>query len=101
MISQEDIDAFELPDWASKKANGDYTLPNASLQTRDGRRTGNAILIGLSDRQWEACATTYLVVTDAGNIMRLTLDEMKEYFHPPEYVMKTLLPAHITALTTE
>lgn len=98
MITQDDIDAFEMPEWAKAKAEGDYTLPNAQLPTRDGRRTGNGVTIGLSDRQWENSATTYLVVTDAGNILRLTENEMKELFHPPEYVMTDLLPAHINAL---
>ena len=98
MITQEDIDAFEMPEWAKAKAEGDYTLPNAALPTRDGRRTGNAVTIGLSDRQWKDCDTTYMVITDAGNILRVTENEMKFYFHPPEYVMTDLLPAHINAL---
>lgn len=101
MITQDDIDAFEMPEWAKAKALGDYTLPNAALPTKDGRRTGNAVTIGLSDRQWEGMATIYLIVTDAGNILRCTQNEMKELFHPPEYVMAALLPAHIKALQDE
>ena len=101
MITQDDIDAFEMPEWAKAKAEGDYTLPNAALPTKDGRRTGNSVTIGLSDRQWPDMAIIYLVVTDAGNILRLTENEMKEYFHPPEYVMTDLLPAHIKALKNE
>jgi len=101
MITQDDIDTFELPEWAKTKAQGDYTLPNASLPTRDGRATGNAVLIGLSDRQWEDALITYVVVTDAGNILRLNINELKELFYPPKWVMTDLLPAHIKALKEE
>ena len=101
MITQDDIDAFEMPEWAKAKAEGDYTLPNAALPTRDGRRTGNAVLVGLSDRQWENALITYLVVTDAGNILRLNINELKELFYPPEYVMTELLLSHIQALQSE
>ena len=101
MITQDDIDAFLLPEWASGRTDGDYTHPNASLPTKDGRRTGNAVLIGLSDRQWPDAAITYKIVTDAGNILRVNENELKELFHPPVFIMKTLLPAHIKALELE
>ncbi|MCA1807003.1 MAG: hypothetical protein LC687_04000 [Actinobacteria bacterium] len=90
-----------MPEWAKAKAEGDYTLPNASLLTRDGRVTGNSVLVGLSNRQWPDAAVTYLIVTDAGTILRLNLNELKEMFYPPEWVMKNLLPAHIKALEKE
>lgn len=101
MITQDDIDAFALPEWASDRTDGDYTHPNAALPTKDGRRTGNAVLIGLSDRQWENTAVTYKIVTDAGNILRVNENELKELFNPPEFIMRTLLPAHIKALELE
>ena len=101
MITQEDIDAFEMPEWAKAKALGNYTLPNAALPTCDGRKTKNAVLVGLSDRQWPEMATIYLIVTDAGNILRCTENKMKELFHPPEWVMTNLLPSHIQALQQE
>jgi hypothetical protein len=101
MITQADIDAFELPEWASHKAEGDYTALRASLPTRDGRRTGNAVNVGLSDRQWEGVATIYKIVTDAGNILRVTENEMKEMFHPPKWCMTELMPAHYEALRNE
>jgi hypothetical protein len=101
LISQEDIEAFELPQWAAHKANGDYTMPNASLPTKDGRVAGNAVMIGLSDKQWEGLPVVYKVITDAGNIMRMTEQEMKSVFHPPEYCMIELMPAHYEALRNE
>lgn len=101
MISADDIEAFQMPDWASGHAGGMYTALHAALPTKDGRRCGNAVMVGLSDRQWEQAPITYKVVTDAGNIMRLNENELKELFHPPEYLMRTLLPAHIMALEME
>ena len=88
-----------LPPWARCLANEDYTLPNAALPTRDGRRTGNAVNVGgiISLNP----DPTFLVVTDAGNLIRCTLNEMKELFHPPQYVMENLLPAHKEALLNE
>jgi hypothetical protein len=98
-LSPEQIQIGEwLPEWAKSVANGDYTLPNAALQTRDGRRSGNAVLVGLSELQWDSVKLTYLVVTDAGNIMHLNLNELKELFYPPEWVMEKLLPAHIAGI---
>lgn len=101
MITQDDIDAFMLPEWAKSVSNGDFTVPNTALWTKDGRHCGNAVMIGLSDRQWEQAPITYKVVTDAGTIMRLNENELKELFHPPQYVMEYLLPAHIRALEME
>lgn len=98
MISQIDIDAFELPDWASKRAEGDYTLPNASLPTRDGRVSGNAVMIGISNRQYGRTEMIYTVITDSGNVLYYTENELKYAYYPPKWVMTNLLPAHIKAL---
>lgn len=101
MLTGEEIEEWPMPDWAKAKANEDYTFPNASLPTRDGRATGNAVVIGLSERQWENSDLTYKIVTDAGNILRLTESEMKQLFYPPEWVMKNLLITHLKALENE
>ncbi|AID16862.1 hypothetical protein vBDshPR2C_47 [Dinoroseobacter phage vBDshPR2C] len=92
-------DQILLPHWAKGLAHGDYTLPNAALPTRDGRATGNAVTVGgVTSLNPDP---TFLVVTDAGNLIRCTLNEMKELFYPPEYVMEDLLPAHKEALLRE
>lgn len=44
---------------------------------------------------------TYKVVTDAGSILRLSQHELEELFHPAEWVMEQLLPAHQQALEEE
>ena len=46
------------------------------LQTRDGKRVGNAIVIGPADRE-----DTWLCETDFGNKMRLTRPEIDELYH--------------------
>lgn len=70
--------AEHKPSWAIGPAEG-YTCLGASLPTRDGRRCGNAVV----------CADngdgTYKVVTDAGNILKLTAAELEELFHKPEW----------------
>lgn len=98
MLTPDEIDEWFLPDWASGVANGDYTKPNASLPTRDGRKTGNAVMVGLSDKQWPNAPITYVIATDAGNILRVNLNELRELFHPPVYVMTNLLSTHVEAL---
>lgn len=88
-----------LPEWAKERAHGIYTLPNTSLPTKDGRATGNAVLIGRVKSLNPV--PTFLVITDAGNKMKLTFNELTELFHPPEYVMKELLLVHREALLRE
>lgn len=85
-------DAILMPEWASGLAHGDYTMPNAQLCTRDGRNTGNAVNVGPVDSLNPD--PTFLVVTDAGSTMKLTVGEMKFYFFPPVWIMEDLLPAH-------
>ena len=62
-----------LPNWAIGRAEGDYTLTNASLPTKDGRCTGNAINLG--EVESKRAFPTFLVATEAGNLMRLTKGE--------------------------
>lgn len=84
-----------LPEWASGLAKGDYTKQYAALPTRDGRRTGNAVNAYSETRHGHLC---YCVITDAGNIMWCSENEMKDLFYPPEFIMFSLLPAHNRAL---
>jgi len=79
-----------LPEWATGFAYGDYTIPYASLPTKDGRTTGNAVNLGLIPSLNPH--PTYLVVTDAGNELKLTENEIKDLFHPPVFIMAEVLP---------
>ena len=85
-----------LPNWAIGRAEGDYTLTNASLPTKDGRCTGNAINLG--EVESKRAFPTFLVATEAGNLMRLTKGEMERMFHPPVFIALNPLPAQQAAL---
>lgn len=85
-----------LPPWASSRATGGYTDLMASLPTKDGRLTGNAVIVWRGTRYG---IDVTQVVTDAGNSLYLTDNELVELFHPPVYVMASLLPAHREALS--
>lgn len=86
-----------LPEWATRHSNG-YADINSALPTKDGRRTGNAVIVGHMMRHGIRVAQ---IVTDAGNILYLTPGEVEELFYPPQYVMRELLPAHLKALYEE
>lgn len=92
-----------LPPWAKSKAGVYGSLVQfASLPTKDGRRCGNAVMIGPELRYFQGKEyLVHKVVTDAGNVMRLTGKEVEELFHPAQWVMENLLPAHVKALEEE
>lgn len=56
------------------------------LSTRDGRITGNAIIF---DIRYSHGMTIFDVITDARNIMSLSLAEMTEMFYLPKYVLSS------------
>lgn len=87
-MTQEEWDACEpLPEWAVRRATGDYFEQCAALPTRDGRRTGNATVISVDNG-------VALVRTDAGNEMRLTQNELEELFWPPVFVQARPVQDH-------
>lgn len=85
-----------LPEWAEARVGpGSYMEINASLPTRDGRRTGNAMTFSHFLSRGEPCVR---VVTDAGNILVLNWAELKELYYPPEFLMREPLPAAKAAI---
>jgi len=68
------------PSWAKDLADG-YMCLGAALPTRDGRRTGNATLVSVNPDG------TAKVLTDAGNRMVLTHNELEELFYEPVWTM--------------
>lgn len=92
-----------LPPWAKEKVGSQGSLtPFASLPTRDGRRCGNAVMIGPEIRTYQGKDHLFhKVVTDAGTVMRLTENELNELFYPAEWVMEFLLTTHNEALEEE
>lgn len=77
-------DDYPLPEWAISYATS-YMEVGAALPTKDGRRTGNATIVSLENSPIGQLA---VVVTDAGNEMRLTELELAELFHPPIFISR-------------
>jgi len=82
MAKEFDYEAYPIPDWAMTSCNGGYVL-GAQLPTRDGRRCGNAHIIHIEPARWDETVLIHTVLTDAGNTMKLTLNELGELFYPP------------------
>lgn len=85
-----------LPDWASAPAEGNF-FPSAQLCTRDGRVTGNAVLM------WWTIVTgmpAAVVATDAGNVIIVTQAELEDMFYAPEFLMREPLYAHLAGVAT-
>jgi hypothetical protein len=72
-----------LPPWVDRAAIGNFQEDGAILETRDGRRIGNATLV----LYW-SCAKNARIVTDAGTWMTLTEGELAEFFYPPRYIRR-------------
>ncbi|PHR58751.1 MAG: hypothetical protein COA47_10110 [Robiginitomaculum sp.] len=74
-----------LPPWAASKGKYPYMTLLAQLSTKDGRTCGNAVVVAIAPER-EGISAHAIVLTDAGNLMNLTPNEMEEYFHPVEYI---------------
>lgn len=80
-----DYEDYPIPDWAIGRCNGAYVL-GAQLPTRDGRRCGNAHIIDIEPASWDKTVLVHIALTDAGNTMKLTLNELEELFYPPMWI---------------
>ena len=72
-----------LPPWATGFAHGVFQV-GAHLQTRDGRRTGNACSYG--ENLIPPIGKFFLIITDAGNKIQNTESELNVLFWPPVYI---------------
>lgn len=78
-----------LPDWAESYCPDRILRPGRQLCTKDGRRLGNAFITRelepipalISVSVWE-------VVTDAGNVLKMTSDEIRELFYVGDYIAR-------------
>lgn len=76
-----------LPDWAESYSPDGVLRPGRQLCTKDGRRLGNAFITCEAGRVdaiisipiWE-------VVTDAGNVLKMTPQEIRELFYVGDYI---------------
>lgn len=85
MPQNHELDDVLMPPWASGMAHGVYITVGAMLPTRDGRRMGNAVVKSIRRQRsfWVAD-----VMTDAGNIVTMTENELREQFWPPTWLRK-------------
>ena len=87
MDNEINFEEFNIPDWAARLIGTDedgYLIDYAQLMTRDGRRTGNAVIRKVEPlTEW-----VITVLTDMGNELVLTRREADELFFEPVYVMK-------------
>ena len=72
----------QLPEWAIALRHGEIPV-GVQLCTKDGRRVGNGFLMHIWDSE---LFPLYIVLTDMGNTMQLTLEELNEYYHVGMYV---------------
>lgn len=86
--------AVSLLDWASAPAEGNF-FPSAQLCTRDGRVTGNAVLMWWTIVSGMPAA---VVATDAGNVIIVTQAELEDMFYAPEFLMREPLYAHLAGV---
>lgn len=74
-----------LPEWATGHATEAFEV-GSQMRTRDGRRHGNAVVVAMDgDPGFSKVRIT--VITDYGNKVVYSPDEMVSGFHPPKWVM--------------
>lgn len=90
---------YRLPHWADKNLHGEVEL-YAQLQTRDGRRFGNGIVIEVIEAAEHFPTDTYYVIlSDFGNKMMLSAERLAAQFYPPLFRMnKTLVEFRLGAM---
>ena len=85
---------YYLPSWASDQLDGEW-VQFAQLQTKDGRRMGNAVILAVDTVKWgDAEVELHTIITDFGNVLRLTEGELETQFHPPKWKMKANRVSH-------
>lgn len=75
-----------IPDWAVDRNWAYELVPGAQLLTKDGRKTGNAHIVRIPNKPTPDCETYYHCLTDAGNQMRLSAEELEGMFHIGDWI---------------
>jgi len=88
-----------LPMWSIGESDGSFRKPYTALMTKDGRKIGNAVVV--DDSVMKIGCDFIKIVTDAGTILLLTDNEIQDFFHTPQWIMRDILPAHKNALLQE
>lgn len=88
-LLQYEVTHHHMPNWAVCANGRGEIKPGAQLQTRDGRRCGNAFVISLVDQSELPVSRredTWLCLTDAGTSIKLTVNEINEMFWIGDYL---------------
>lgn len=94
MLLEEMTRYYSLPSWADAKLNGEW-VQFAQLQTKDGRRMGNAVVLAVDKEMWgDKEVELHTIITDFGNVLRLTEGELETQFHPPKWKMRANRVSH-------
>lgn len=75
-----------MPEWASGLNKKQELDLKTQLCTKDGRKTGNARIVMVTRQKGEK--PTYTAITDRGNLMNLSEEEIHELFWIGPYILK-------------
>lgn len=78
-----------LPEWADAKAPEGKLVHGQQLYTLDGAKTGNGTLVDLY-LDLKQGTPVFVVITDAGNLMRLNQNELITRFYAGQFVLSNL-----------
>lgn len=77
-----------LPAWADKFLGGHIEL-YAQLSTRDGRFTGNGVVVEVHEETYlDVTRRFYTVLTDFGNLIEISDSAIERQFYPPKWRMR-------------
>lgn len=79
---------WPLPEWAVRNATPKEWEIGAQLATKDGRVTGNAVIV--ADAPLVLGKSAWYVVTDAGSVVVYTRAELTVQYYPPRWIMDPL-----------
>lgn len=76
----------DIPDWACDLVPEGLIVVGQQLLTKDGRVTGNATIFNIA-YDIELGDPKFYCITDAGNIIKLTSQELNNQFYLGKYIM--------------
>lgn len=89
LLTADEREFGPLPSWAVGYNKSKALVPGAQLCTRDGRKIGNAHLLG-----FDPTTGIWCILTDAGNHVHFNVDEVNEMFVVGDFVSD---PAEVEA----
>ena len=77
-----------MPLWADKYLAGELEL-YAQIATKDGRRFGNGVIIEVIEETYlDVTSVVYVILTDFGNQIALSAEQVERYYFPAEFRMR-------------